>query len=280
MSKPVSQADWQKIVERTAARNGAIELRPDPEAHGATSWEGAAARGRLLRVEASGWLVEDPANDPKHRLAPGMNLLGVLNAGTHRIGFRTTVLAREATDLNPRQRLAALRLSEPTDMYSAQRRGYYRVATQALDVPPVWLWALPDPPKALGEIEREIQAAHRPGSELDLNLESIRPRVGAFLAGKLHDVSGSGLALTFEPRQLLALKDAGRLWVEFYLPGFRSPIAVAAKPVRLVKRTNVAVLLGLAFSSLHSETYQEFLADTICQFAAEQQRRRTHNKRV
>lgn len=278
MSKPVSEADWQRIAERTAARNGSIEVRPDPQEHGACCWEGDAARVRLLEADPGGWLIEEPGERGHRKLQAGMTILGVVNAGVQRVGFRARVLAKESARLNARQQVVALRLSRPTDIHSAQRRAYFRVATQDVNVPPVWLWSMPGRCDDFTAVEAAVQRAHRPGGDVELDLDRCRPPVGAFLVGKLHDISGSGLGVVLDPRRIHVLQDVGRLWGELSLPESPAALAMAVRPVRLSKRSTTAVLLGLAFSDDHSPAYREFLADTICQFAAAQQRRRLRRK--
>lgn len=272
-SPAISRDDWRKIAERAAARNGLVEIRPDLEAEGAAS-DGEPVRVRLLDVDQTGWLVEDPGDYDQRPIEPGMHVLGIINNGSQRLGFRALVLARESAQLNAKRRLTALRLSEPAEVHSAQRRAFYRVATQGLQVPPVWLWGLSGDQDAVRQVEPHIQRWTRAGDDAEVDLDGIRPPVGAFLTGQLHDISGGGMAVMLDPRHIAPLREVSRLWLEFYLPTLSSPLAAAGKPVRLTKRSAVAVLLGIAFSPIHRSSYLEFLTDTICEFAAEQQRRR------
>lgn len=272
-SPAISREDWQTIAARTAARNGLVEIRPDLETEGAGN-DAGSVRVRLLHADDAGWLVEEPGDHGQRSIEPGMHVIGVINNGSQRLGFRSLVLARESCQLNAKRRLSALRLGEPTEVHSAQRRAFYRVATQGLQVPPVWLWGLTGDQADVRQAEPHIQRWARAGDDAEVDLDAIRPPVGPFLTGQLHDISGGGMAVMLDPRHIAPLKDISQLWLEFYIPTNSAPLAAAGKPVRLTKRSSVAILLGIAFSPAHRDAYLEFLTDTICEFAAEQQRRR------
>lgn len=134
----LATANWTNTLRRMLARNGGIDLaarpmqgRPDVETF----------RSRLLEADAHTLLVERPAGGQMVRrlVTPGANIFLLLADGVERYELVCTVVGVERWQLNAAVTLPAVRLSQPEQITSAQRREHFRVSLAGLRLPNMWL---------------------------------------------------------------------------------------------------------------------------------------------
>lgn len=274
-------ATWDAIVQRAELRNGTVELSIDPAYHDRVGDATTHFWVRLIAVDqATGhWLVErPPAHSGRASIRPGMHLVGVMGEAAVRLGFSTRVLAVEKHRLNDEKTIAALRLASPTEVRSAQRRAFYRVAMDGKAQTAATVWPLLDRESAR-KAEAEVQKLHKAGEAPTPGGKRPRPQVGRPIPGYLHDISGNGVAVRFTDEadfEQLTLND--RYWIEFTLPDQAEPLAAVAQCMRREADEAGGGQAGLALRFL-SDAHEKLITDAICRFAAAEQRRQLQLQR-
>jgi len=262
--------DWPGIVKDAERRNGVIELQVISDA----GERSTTARARLLRIDDNGeWLLEKPFSTHGPSFPTHARVVGVVGGGTRRLGFHAKVKAVELHQLNSAKRIPAVRLTEPHDIHSAQRRAYYRVSAVGVDLPGIRLWPMRDPASAVAA-EKANEARHA-----GQDIEAPHPAQGDLFTGAMFDISGNGMSLMIEPKHLSALNDATHFWTELRLPGDPQPIQFVLKRIRLNHEPDGPVLAAFTFDFEHNPPHQRFVTDLVCRFTAAQQRAQLQRSR-
>jgi len=277
---------WQALLDDYPARQGTVSLAINPERHPeAENGPQSPFRVRLLTIDADGdWLVERPyVRDGGKALGSAVHVIGTVAQGETRLQFDSRVIEQTFFQLNPEQRVPALRLSQPRRIRSAQRRAYFRVRTVGAELPPVRIAPILELKSVIPAERACFQALRRPaGSEASavaLRDHADEPRIGRMLNVKMLDVSGNGLAI----QTRAALKDlftrCPYFWLAVALPHLPEPIRLTATVARIDQKPADTLRIGLAFHFQHHPAYRRFVTDQFCHFAAEQQRLQLQRQR-
>jgi|GEM_PF-1909819 len=270
-------ADWLSLVADTERRNGTVELCPDPDHYDTHFCQVNIHKVRLLYLQDRRWIIERPFSlKGQPAITRDMHLLGILGSGAHRWSFRTTVEAVVRFKLNDTQTVAALRLSAPTDVQSAQRRAFFRVHLLAANIPDVTCWPLLDLSSAI-ESEKADEHLHREG-ELP-SPRPLPPTTDQPFTAPLNDLSGNGVSILVDDEHLKKLEQNPLLWLKLDLPDLSHPLMVVARYVRQQPDAVGRRVVGLTFQFRHNRSHESFINDQICRWAAAEQRRQLHRPR-
>lgn len=259
-------------------RGGALEIaiardHDRDESPGDLVW-----RVRILDVSDTEILVEPPTTlGQAIHLVPGVELVAVLAIGQNRWMFRTTIVDSVDHRTRDGRIIKANRIVIPEKVERCQRRNYYRVETTSLRLPEVDIWPLLDPKTVLiAERANEIQAesgddypaADEPASDF------VMPDVGSQFKAMLLNIGGGGLGLRVEPSDAQSLTRHKNFWVKCSLPPVLDvPICATAKLMHTHIDSTQFTYAGLAFDFSFNPAHQRFVAEQICRYIAEQQRR-------
>lgn len=264
-TSPKLPPDWHAIVQDAERRNSTLELHlagEEGERHGPT-------RARLLHVEPDGrWLVEKPYSVNGPSLHTGMDLIGVVGSGARRLGFHTRVEGTELHQLNERNRVPVLRLAEPHNIHSAQRRAYFRISAMGTDSPTVALHGIEDVRSAVAA-ERANKALHS-GAEPGRVTEP--PALGQPITGTVFDLSGNGLSMLVPAAHLAALNAHDRFWTELLLPDQAHPLCFVVRRIRYRRDDPGPVHAAFTFDFRHNRAHEEFITEAVCRYTTRLQR--------
>lgn len=252
---------WYQALRELAARNGSVRVTPMDDLDAAATdpdiEPGATSQTCLTRLLAVG---EDESLTLELPPAPGAAgalrqaaALDVLahNEGQRLIG-RCPVLEQVRYRLNERTGVLALRLGPAQQIYSGQRREFFRAELDADEALPTRL-ALVEP-------------------------RGDEPRTP--IEPKLRNLSGGGMGLLLEqppadPHALIA----GRAYhCRFQLPGDEKAIDVQAHLIHARPTANKAIYLGMAFL-FGNRHEQRNIQEQIIRFTTALERKRLQRRR-
>jgi len=278
---------WPETVSETERNNGVVSLRPiDPD----RVRQAKPFRVRLLRLEGEQWLVERPdvrrRRDDAH---VGCCLAGVLREGSHRLAFRCELVSPEVVPLNDRQKVLAWRLSPPRQITCAQRRAYFRVDLCARPMPPATIWPLVEGASVAEAETAQVHARRMGGGNGNGNADGegqagtqgsgVRPEVGRPIRCDWFDLSGNGVGLIVDADDSVDLHPGERYWMELTLPEVQRPLGLVGELVRVDEQEGERMRLGFKFIFEGRASHEELVTDTICRFAAAEQRRKLQRQR-
>jgi len=174
------------------------------------------------------------------------------------------VLGALSYQLNKGTTVHALQLTPPAQVWSAQRRRFFRVGADGAQLPPVFV--IPTGPSADSAPLPIGDAGKAAGRD-------------AFEAA-LHDISGGGMGLRIDARTDLAywLRPGMALRCIFRIPGEEQPIDVPTTLMRTERVEHHLLHLGLAFA-LENAMEMSKLEDKLTRFATQLERAQIQRQR-
>ncbi|MCC6680393.1 MAG: PilZ domain-containing protein [Phycisphaeraceae bacterium] len=258
------QHAWQRVLSEAVLRNGRLTL--------SKSYDGDEAEApprftsRLLAIGPDGTLlVQRPMKRGVARLCrTGSRLDIFMPDGSQWWAGRCTVQGKLRYLLNEDTVVHALRLSPAENVWSAQRRRFFRVDAAGCGLETVHV------------IPTGSQADEAPLPIGDLDKARGRD---AFEA-KLFDISGGGMGLRIDGHSQLArwLKPGIRLRCVFRLPGDPRPLDVPALLARIQKVGGGQVHLGISFNFAEAHQRHQF-EDRVVHFTTSLQRQQIQRLR-
>ncbi|MHC5001513.1 MAG: PilZ domain-containing protein [Planctomycetota bacterium] len=270
---------WRRCLEQIHQRGGAVELAVardyrEDEAGSHLIW-----RIRLLHMDASELIVEQPmALGRLIPVEPGAELVVIIAIGQNRWMFSTTNLGTVEHPDGRRGTVAAMRLAMPKQVERCQRRSYYRVETAAVNLPEVEVWPLLDPKSVLvaersNELQLEREAGRPTGEPTDMRFEDIMPEVGPKFTALLMNLGGGGVGMRCESSQSQGLARHKLFWMRIALPPeLAVPICASGKLVHTHMDSSQHTYAGMAFDFTFNPGHQRVVVEQICRYIAIQQR--------
>ena len=244
---------WSQLLAAAAPRNEPAELTPTDQA---SSHPKPIYRTRLLEVDDQGRIVVERPQTPgvMTLFENGVTLEITDPLGGMRLGGECELVGLLPFALNERMTVPALRLSAPRQVYSAQRRAFFRVDATATAIEPIVLTRLTEQPVAL-------------------------PGCGT-VEGRLLDISGNGMALAVRGHDALKLLavDSRHVCV-LQLPQPAQSLAVEGRVVHHRSLTAPDVRVGIAFELDEAQENQAVEAQLV-QFATWLQRQQLRRRRA
>ena len=262
---------WLEMLRELADRNGSVELTPiDDSGEGDQAGATAAptggpdqtatqappqthtCRARLLEVGRDQKLLVEmpprPGAAQALRRAAAVHVL-VMNHGQRWTG-RSPVLGTQRYQLNERNHVLALQLGGTTDVRSAQRRRFYRANTAAIEMPNVLLAAVDD------QLAKEIGP----------------------LEARMLNISGGGLGLRLEGREVRQVLTGQVYCCRFQLPGDQEGMVVNARIVHAEPTRDRALYLGMSFE-FADDAHRQRVQDRIIRFTTRLEREQLQRQR-
>lgn len=255
---------WHRVLHETASRNGRISLRK--------SYDGDEANApprftsRLLTISKDDTMVvERPNKSGAAKLCqPGARVDLILPDGQQCWAGRCTVVTALAYQLNEGKAVHAVQLTPPAQVWSAQRRKFFRVGADGADLMSVYVIptgaAADSAPLPIGDKDK---AAGRDGFE-----------------AALHDISGGGMGLRIEARSDLGywLRPGMTMRVVFRMPGDAEPLDVPMTLMRTERVEGHRLHLGMKFT-LDDPIEQAKLEDRLTRFSTQLERAQLQRQR-
>lgn len=255
---------WQRVLRDAVVRNGRVSLRKSYDGDESKAPPRFASRMLTMSMDGS-MLVERPNKAGGSKLCqPGARVDLILPDGQQCWAGRCTVIAALRYQLNQGSTVNAVHLTPAKEVWSAQRRKYFRVSASGADLLPVTVIPIGSPadaaPLPIGDVGK---AAGRDAFE-----------------ATMHDVSGGGMGLRIEARSDLAywLRPGMVLRCVFRLPGDEHPLDVPATLMRTERVEGHMLHLGLLFK-LDDPIEQSKLEDRLTRFSTRLERQQLQRQR-
>lgn len=267
---------WRRTLEQLHERSGALEISVASQGNTASSiiW-----RVRILDLAEDHILVEAPVVLRKTlEITNGVGLDGIIALGPNRWLFRTRKLAT-ITHRSGGGEFAALKLAMPDNVERCQRRAFYRVSTQTLNLPPVDTY-----PLLSAESVIPAEAANRaqilaalenpaPAPQDDAAGPILLPEVGPKSFARLVNVGGGGVGLVIAPEDARGVESSQRLWMRIHLqPQIPIPLCVSGRVRHMHLDSMQRRYLGVAFDFGAHKDHERFVQEQIARCISELQR--------
>ncbi len=239
--------DWQRVAAHVMDTGQAVEITAvDPMIHRPV---GPTSRTRLLDMRDGRCLLELPNNRETVASLRHTHHAALLLVDAS-VRLLCVVRVEEAIKhrLNEHTEVWALRLSEPVDVQSAQRRAFFRAMTAHL----------------------KLMVTVQPLADTPLNTGVEIPDGPPFKA-VMANVSGGGLGVIAPQRVGALVQHYGRYRCTVSLPTHDEPLSVAVKHVHLHTNDDGTHYMGLAFN-FANVAEQRRVEDGICRFTTWLQR--------
>jgi hypothetical protein len=182
-------------------------------------------------------------------------------SGDHSHGLRSEPIASSAAPMR------AMALVPPTQVHRAQRRSFYRVAIEGINLLPVQLTPVSE--AAAAHIALADDAPHA-----ESNHESIKPvyvEAGAAFHARLANISGGGVGVEVPRQHAHTAQTANRFSCVMSLPRLPRPLVVDCVPVHRHLQSDGSLYMGLEML-LADAVQRRRVGDLVCRFTAWHQR--------
>ena len=279
---------WRKSLDQIHERNGALEITLPRYVEGADivgdpeTGEGAANlvwRVRIMALSDTEIVVEEPmALGQVVPLKPGIELVGIIVVGQNRWMFRTTHLGFDEEVAGPGRSLKGIRLKMPENVERCQRRNFYRVSTETINLPLVECYPLLDLNSAVvAEAANRVEILDAQDAPIadapDHPDEDKLPDVGPMVPARVMNVGGGGVGLLVEPTERMAFDRYNQFWLRIsLLPHIPAPLGVVGRLRHTHIDSEQRMYAGMSFEFASDSKHEEFVVDQLCKYVAQVQR--------
>lgn len=229
---------WSEIVTRKVERDGWVELCPELAQD--DPGPAPAYRARVLWVDADRnmGVERPPFVGVDRQLCVGRKIHVRLSEGGTRLRAGSRIAKVRSHQLNARTRLIALALDPPSEIRSDQRREFYRVSTQSIELGPIEFSPVRDFPTQRLATEQPL-GDENTGAAAALNCRLVK--------GTLVNISGGGVGVSVPAtRGLLDTLPPSRCYTaELPLPDGKPPLRLTLRLVHMKLHQPGRVYFGM-----------------------------------
>ena len=277
-------SNWRDSLAQIRERDGALELAIETEAEADDRQPPDIVwRVRLFNIDndAGELLLERPtaARQPVH-IEEGTRLVVTMSVGQNRWMFHTEMLGRDEFRPTPGRSSAAIRVRMPDKVERCQRRNYFRISTASLSLPPVRAWPLLDRASAIPieALNRDVVGEANRTGQVPEEFSSLGlPTVGGEFGATLLNIGGGGVGLLVSSSHSSSLDHGPFFWLQVDLsPIVPAPLGLTTKLCHTKLDSAHCVQAGMSFDFTGHAGHEQFVADQVCRYVAELQRRQAN----